>query len=47
MKLCYTLEGDGPLSLECYEIINKVKIAVAILMNELVCNQATTLVSSS
>ena len=30
MKLCYTLEGDGPLPLECYEIINKVKVAVAI-----------------
>ena len=30
MKLCYTIEGDGPLSLECYEIIDKVKVAVAI-----------------
>ena len=30
MKLCYTIEGDGPLSLEYYEIIDKVKAAVAI-----------------
>ena len=30
MKLCYTTEGDGPLSLECYEIIDKVKAAVVI-----------------
>ena len=30
MKLCYTIEGDGPLPLECYKIIDKVKVAVAI-----------------
>ena len=30
VKACYTLEGDGPLSLECFEIIDKVKAAVAV-----------------
>ena len=29
-KLCYTIEGDGPLSLECYKIIDKIKVAVVI-----------------
>jgi hypothetical protein len=30
VKACYTLEGDGPLSLECYEIVDNVKAAVAV-----------------
>ena len=30
MKACYTLEGDGPLSLECFEIIDMIKAAVAV-----------------
>ena len=30
MKLCYTIEGDGPLSLEYYKNIDKIKVAVAI-----------------
>ena len=30
MHAIYTLEGDGPLSLECYEIIDKVRAAVAV-----------------
>lgn len=28
VKACYTLEGDGPLSFECFEIIDQVKASV-------------------
>ena len=30
VKACYTLEGDGPLSFICFEVIEKVKAAIAV-----------------
>ena len=30
MEVYYTIEGDGPLPLECYEIIDNIKVAVVI-----------------
>ena len=30
VKACYHLEGDGPLSIECYEIIDKVRACIAV-----------------
>ena len=30
VKACYTLEGDGPLSLECFEIVDRIKAAVSV-----------------
>lgn len=30
VKACYTLEGDGGLSLECFEIVDRIKAAVAV-----------------
>ena len=28
VKACYTLEGDGPLALECHEVIEKVSASI-------------------
>ena len=30
MKACYSLDGDGPLALECYETITKVSAAAQV-----------------
>ena len=28
VKACYTLEGDGPLVLSCYEVLSTVKASI-------------------
>ena len=30
VKVCYTLEGDGPLALSCYEVLSTVKAAIQV-----------------
>ena len=30
VKACYVLEGDGPLSFECFEVIDKVRASIAV-----------------
>lgn len=30
VKACYTLEGDGPLALTCYEVLSTVKASIQV-----------------
>ena len=30
VKACYTLEGDGPLALSCYEVVSNVSASIQV-----------------
>ena len=30
VKACYTLEGDGPLALSCYEVLSTVRASIQV-----------------